>query len=607
MRRPLVSTSLVLGLTLVAVPSCRVQVGNTAQPATGGDPVAKPPRKDAQAGGGGDKAKRTNPGQPAADVSVWGHFVMADPERTVKRIADQVAPPGLGSMVSVSQLKSMLTMQFPGGGGEVAKHLDLSKPFGCVMVNPKQHEDALACAAGYDGGVPQLVEDLGQEGYQSGGADFAMYELGGDTYYFKGWGDHIGVALDPSLLAGVESTMKSSVIQPGKADRDVYVEAKPNVIVVDAKEELEKAASEMEQAMSMAPPGDPGSEYAKASAKAAMDMYRSFGDLTSAEFVMRIGKQRTKMLYRGTASDGTPTAKQYKRDSKLAPVDVGMMEALPDDAWLVGGVSFDFANIMKDPWMGAYFRMLGGIQAPDGTNIGALMEEMMTAMGKTLAGPTAFAVYPMKGSVGAMGAAYAVKPKKDSMAVMRKFLGDYKVETMVPSYAKYVKTTYKKAAFTAGGVKVDTYTVAPTKKAMKELKSNPDDYAEMKKIFGEVQLVMAYAQKGDRQYLVITTSKAKKAMERMMKAASGKGNLGKFGDARKRVKKYADGTGLMMVDVKGMLAWARSLDIDGELANVPKIGVALDDLVWTSKINKKGKKEYEFGVSQAFIDQVRSQ
>ena len=299
MRRPTVRSSVVLGLTLLAAPSCRVQVGNTSKPATGSEPVSKAPDADAD-DRQQDTPKRANPANPkASKVSVWGHFVVPAPDKTIARMADQYAPPGVGAMLSVSQVKSMLTIPLE-GRGEVAKHLDLTKPAGCVLVNHKQHENPVACAVGYEGGIAQLVEDMGQEGYKSGGADYAAYEVSGETFYFKGWGDHVGVALDPSLLADVGSTTEASIIQPRKGDRDFYSEAKPKVIFADARQEIEAMFSEMEQAMSSAPAGTPGAEYAGASSKAAMDMYRSFADLKSAEFLFRVGKQRSRATYRST-------------------------------------------------------------------------------------------------------------------------------------------------------------------------------------------------------------------------------------------------------------------------------------------------------------------
>lgn len=604
MRRSLVRSSVVLGLTLLAAPSCRVQVGNTSKPATGSEPVSKAPAgaTDDQEG---TTPTRTNPANPkASKVSVWGHFVVPAPDKTITRVADQYAPPGMGMLLSVSQVKSMLAMPLE-GRSEVAKHLDLTKPFGCVLVNPKQNDQPVACAVGYEGGITQLVEDMGQEGYQSGGADYAAYEVSGETFYFKGWGDHVGVALDPTLLADAGATIEASIIKPGKADRDFYSKAKPKVIFADAREEIEGFFSEMEQTMNSAPTGAPGSEYAGASAKAALDMYRSFSDLKSAEFLFRIGKQRSRTIYRSTAAQGTDTAKQYERDAKLPTVDVAMMEALPDDAFFISGMSFDFAHIMEDPWIGPYMRMLSGMKAADGTDLGTAMTKMFSEMGDVMAGPVAAAAFPVKGSAGAMVATYAVKPGKEALPVMRAFLESYKMESLMPSFGEYVKTTYKKGAFTVGGVKADTFTMAPTKKALAEMKKD-GDFAKLKKVLGQVQFTMAYAEKNGRMHLVMTTAKPKKALEKMLKAASGKGNIGKFGSARKRVKKHADGTTLLMLDIKGMSAWLRSLDFDGDLDDMPKVGLGLDDVVWTGRINKKGKKEYEFSISQPLIDQLRS-
>ncbi len=100
--------------------------------------------------------------------------------------------------------------------------------------------------------------------------------------------------------------------------------------------------------------------------------------------------------------------------------------------------------------------------------------------------------------------------------------------------------------------------------------------------------------------LVMTTAKPKKALKNMLNAASGKGNIGKFGDARKRVKKHADGTTLLVLDVKGMTSWLRSLDFDGDLNDMPKLGLGRDDVVWTGSTTKKAKKADEVSVSQPF-------
>ncbi|MBV1857398.1 MAG: hypothetical protein KUG77_03225 [Nannocystaceae bacterium] len=493
MRRSFARSSVVLGLTLLAVPSCRVQVGTASKPATGSEPVSAAPAKDK---GQGNAPKRTHPANAAGpEASVWGHFVVRAPDKMIARVADQYAPPGLGAMLSMSQVKSMLAMPLE-GRSEVAKHLDLTKPFGCVVVNPKQYDKPVACAVGYEGGITQLVEDMGQDGYLSGGADYAAYEVEGKTFYFKGLGDHVGVAVEPSLLADVASTIENSILKPGKVDRDFYSEARPKVIFADAREEIEGFFSEIEKNMATAPAGMPGSEYTGASAKAGVEMYRSLADLKSAEFLFRIGKQRSKATYRGTPATGTDTAKQYGRDAKLPTVDVSMMEAMPDDAFFVSGMSFDFAHMMEDPWVAPYMNMIAGMKSADGTDIGASMTTMFAEMGDVMAGPTAAAGFPVKGSVGAVVASYAVKPGKQALPVMRRFLESYKMEALMPSFGEYVKTTYKKGAFSVAGVKADTYTITPTKKALAEMKKD-SDFGKLKKVVGQVQFRWRMPRKTD--------------------------------------------------------------------------------------------------------------
>ncbi len=461
MRRHLVSATVALGLTILTAPSCKVSVGNTSDPATGSSPVAKPPQGSAQ---DGKTPARTNPAA-GRQTSVWGHFVVAHPDETVERVAERLAPPMFAPMVSVAQMKSMLAMQFE-GRPEVVQHIDLSKPFGCVMVNPKQHDDPIACAIGYDGGLTQLVEDLGQEGYRSGGDGYASYELGGETFYLRAFGGHVGVALDPSLLAATQGALKTSVLEPGTADRDVFFAARPRVIYKDARSEIEAFYGEMERSMTQVPSNQPGAEYAQNMISAMIDMYRSFGDLETAEGVFKIGKNRTLMAYRASAAEGTPTATQYARDAERDALDVALIEALPDDAFFVAGGNLDFANVMNDPWAGAYFRALEGMKAADGTDLGEMMEGIVSKMGEVMAGPISGGAFPNKGSAGALAGVYAVKPGQDAMAVVREYATRYTLSNMMPAYDEYVKSAYKENAFSVAGAKVDTMTFTPTAKVV---------------------------------------------------------------------------------------------------------------------------------------------
>ena len=593
MRRRFVSSGVLLGLTLVGSPSCKVQVGNTAEPATPSEPTASAPAAE-QA-----PQKDPAPAQPESkpSVSVWGHFTLPTPDKTIERVAERVAPPGAGAMLNQSQLRSLFSMMLEGRDA-IGNGIDFTKPMGCVVVDAKRIGDPLVCAVGYQGGFPRFVEDMGQQGYVSGGPDFAAYTLGADTVYFKAVGDHVGIALDPVLLAAVEDEMVDAVLRRDKQGRDVVAVADPEAIMSDARDEISMFLGELERAMDNTPNGG--------SAKGAVEFYRSFADLDAAEFSLKIGSKRTRATYRGTARADTPTAAQYGRDAALPTVDVALIESLPDEAFFVGAGSFDFEHIDEDPWVSAYLEGMSEMKGPNGTDMGTVMKRFFEVAGASMQGPFAFGAFPLKGTAGVMGGVYLLKPGADVLTPMYEAIHDYKAEDVMPELVGKVKTTYKRKAFRAGGVDVDTYTVAPTKKMMAELSKDPD-FKKFSKAIGKPQITMAMAQKDGRYYLVVTSDKPKKAMMRMFAAAAGKGNLGKFGDARKRVKKHADHTMLTMLDVKGALAWARTLDVVGAFGRVPNLGVALDDVVWTTRVTKKGKKEHQLSVSQPFLDQVRSQ
>ncbi len=583
--------------------SCRVTVGKPAQPATGADPApaadAKP--ADAKPGSGARRAnpESTDPGRGG----MWGHVVMPRPDKSIEKLGQRLAPPMFAPMVSVAQFKSMLAMRFE-ERGDVVDHIDLSKPLGCAVANPKAFEPPIVCAIGYQGGLPQLVKDLGQQGYKSGGDGYAAYELSGEDVYMQAMGDHVAFAMEPSLLAAASGYLQQETLRVDAKTPDFYGLAWPSRIFADARPEVNEFLDGMESALQNSDASV--EDYSAASGKAAREMYESFGDLKTVEGSLNIGKQRTKAVYRATANEGTKTHEQYQSAKSLGLVDVGLLEAMPDDAFFVVAMNFDPKHFTDDPWMSSYLSAMQGIKTAEGEPLGAVMTTLFETWSDVMAGPIAMSAFPVGKSPGAIGASYALQPGADAKAMMRKFVTDYPAEKMVPAYAEYVKSSYKNDAFSVGGVKADTYTFSASKKALSQLKSS-SKYAKLKKALGgKVQITMAFAQKKDHLYLVMTTTNAKAAMGRMLGAAKGKGNLGKFGSAKKLLRKHGTGSSLFMLDVAGMLAWVKALGFADDPASIPAVGGALDDVVVTGRMTKRGKREYAYSMSQGLIDQLRN-
>ena len=572
------------------------------EPATGSDPASgnAKPAKPAAPGA----PSRKNPKASKGTASVWGHVVMARPEKSMEKFAKRLVPPMLAPMAGPDQLKSMVGMQFE-GRADVVKHIDLTQPAGCAIANPKEYDRPIVCAVGYSGGIAQLVEDLGQEGYRSSGEGFAAYELGGDDVYFQAVGAHVAFAFEPSLLAVTSNYVQKEIVGVANDAPDIYSVAKPGRIFADARQEIDEFLGELESEMAEGAKDGPGAEYSAASAKSTREAMESFAELKKVEMSAHVGAKRTKLTYRSTAKKGTATKKQYDAAAAAPSLDTALLEGLPDDAFMVGAMTFDFANLADDPWMQSYMTMMSAMTTADGTNMGELMRTFFQEWGEVMAGPVAMAVFSNPKSAGAVAASYTLKPGADARGLMRRFVEKYPLAKMMPAYSDYMKATFKKDAFKVGGVRADTYTFAPTKKVLGDMPKDAD-FAKLKKSMGKTQMVMAYAQKGDRLFWVLTTNNAKAALGKMMAAAEGKGSLGKFGAAKKLVKKHADGSSLLMVDVAGMLDWVRSLKVVDNPSELPNIGGALDDVLTTGRMTKRGKREYEMSLSQDFIDQLRN-
>lgn len=591
----------VLGLTLLAGGSCRVNVGKPAQPATGAEPAKPTKEASPEPQAKTPKPKRTNP-TSTTGTSVWAHFVMATPDKSIEKMRNRLAPPPLAMFVDSSQIAEAFAAGF-GGSPNLSKNFDLDQSFGCALVNPDKFEEPFVCAFGYNGGLRQLIVDLGPENYESGGDGYASYLINDERIFLRAFGSHVAVATEPTLLASTADYIDANLIRGSKDAPDVFAEVHPSLVFTEARDKVDEFLDEIESSMSNNG-GMPGADYAKASAKSTRQMYESFGDLKKVTAAFNVGKQRTKLTYRATATKDTLTAEQYELAAAAPPIEVSLIHDMPDDVFIVGGTNFDVANLHKEPWMNVYLNSLEGLKTSTGEDLGTIMRSFMTRWANVMEGPVAMGMFPASNSAGVLAASYAIQPGKDAKTLTREFVEKYPLDKFIPEYRDLIQGKYKKDAFSIGKTKVDTYTIKPTASAKKKMVSN-SNFDDIKAALGKVQFVMAFAQKGDRMYLVMTTNNVKKAMGRVLSAANGKGNLGKFGTAKKIVGKHSDGSMLALFDVAAMLDWVESFKINGFDRDIVKNG-ALDDIVLTGRITKRGKREFEMSMSQDLIDQLRT-
>lgn len=536
-------------------------------------------------------------------IRLYGWFAVANPEGLVSEVADQMLPPGSAMMFSTSMIKGMLTSTL-GLNSNVGDHLDLNVPMGCVMASPKEYDVPVACAVGFKGGVPQLVEDLGPEGYISGGSDHAAYTFGDQNLYIGALGNHVIVSAHADLISGGRDLLAEHVVgaKAGKRSKDVQMTAFPDVIWADAEQEI-TAFSEM--ASSLGGSTSTGNvaldAYTRGSAKMNLAMYKSMADLDQAEMWFDLNRDGVTLGYRGTAKKGTDTAKSYAAAQKQGKLNAALIRKMPGDAIMLAGLNIDFDSVLDDPMTKAYFKVFEEVDAATGTTkISRMMTDYMKVWTEVLAGPSAFALTTQKGSLGILYS-MKTKPGVDARLALAEIFTKYPPKSVGPEFAKYVTWSYKKGATKVDGVPVDVFTVRPTKKGVAEINKLPTADG-MKQFLGkDYSFKLSFAQRDNTLYMVMATKSEKAFMTKLMRGGDGS-KVGRNSLAGKLITDNSGGSSLGLMNVGGFMDWVRKVSPDA--SGMPKIPGRLDDVTFNGRITAKGKRKYELTVSQGLISQL---
>ncbi len=597
-----ISVGLVAGLSVCLGTSCRSPQSPLAPVASGAEPTQEPPatRVEADAPRPGTVPTEVPGG---STIPLYGWVAIGDPDGLIAEIGDQMAPPGMGMMFSGTMLKSSLASMF-GLNSNVADHIDLGQPLGCVMASPKQYDVPVACAVGFKGGVPQVVKDLGREGYISGGSDHAAYTFGDTNLYIGALGNHIIVSAHADLIRNGRDLLAEEVVgaKTGKGAKDVRMTAFPDVIWADAEEEITQFSELSSSLTSAGATGNVALDaYMRGSAKMNLEVYKSWADLDKAEMWFDLTREGLSLGYKGTARAGTDTAKAYATAQKNGKLNASLIRKMPGDALMLGGLNMDFASMLDDPMFKAYSTVFKEVDDATGTTrIGTMVTDYMKVWADVLAGPSAFAMITHKDSLGIL---YAMKTKSgvDATTALAELFGKYPPSAVGPDFAKYVTWNYKRAATKVDGVPVDVFTVRPTKKGVAELNKLPSTDG-MKKFLGkDYSFKLAFAQRGNVLHMVMAPKSEKAFVTKLLRGGNGT-SVGKTSLAGKTITKNSDGSSLALMNVGGFLDWARKLSPDA--SGMPKIPGRIDDVTFNGRMTAKGKRRYELVISQGLISQL---
>lgn len=530
---------------------------------------------------------------PPPPVVVYGYFRVPAASRLLEQVAVQLVPAAQRSVLNEAMLRSMIGMNL-GERAKVVEHVDLTRPMGCVVSSPKQHDRPLACVVAYTGGLAQLVEDLGPNGYVSGMDGFASYRFEGQPVYLTAMGEHVAFAFGPTLTAASRELLEREIIGAPAGAEDFTATVYPDVIFEDAKDEIDGMLAQMQSATQAA---GPNQELAIA---AQRKQWMSYAELERAELWMDLAPERVQLGYRGTARAGTPTHEAYAMQRE-AHQDRELLAQLPSGAFLTGGMVFDAASLAADPLFGAYVQSLSSLDASGATAaFSDVYRESMALWSTISTGHAAMAMLHEKGTKGGVVVAYRLKSDADARPQLLELFERY--ETIARDGPIPFDVSIRRGGLRVGKVRGDIVTMKPTAAVQAELAASPG-WAELTKALGgPPTLHMAYAQQGDVLYLAMAPQKVERYLRRALSAAASTKPVGARKAELAVPESRLDGTMLIATNVQVMLDWLVAID-----AIEPRkgtIGGRADDVVMTIRPGEAGQREVIFEVSQSFIDSL---
>lgn len=531
------------------------------------------------------------PEAPPAPV-VYGQFRIPDPTSLVEQVRNQLVPPAQRGMFDVSILRSMIGSTLGPRGG-VAERVDLSRPMGCVVTSPKRHDVPLACVVGYRGGLDQLVEDLGAEGYVSGGEDYAAYRFEGQALYLNAMGDHVAFSFAPELTAATRDRLQRDIIGAPAGAEDLAGTVYPGTIFEDAHDEIEDLIERGKT------PATTATEYQRLAWEARRRQLLSFGELERADLWLDLAPAGLRLGYRGQARAGTPTRKAYDGQPELRH-DLALLELMPAEAFLLGSMRFDVASMFDDPLFGSYAQVMNSLDSSDaGAAFAQVFRESLSAWIELSTGHATIAMMHVRGTKGGFVVAYRLQAGADASAKLREIFERY--EALPPDGPLPFEFELKRGTVRAGKVRGDVVTMRPSAKAQDLLQNDPGWAILTKALGGSLALQTAYAQRDDVLYMAMAPQKAERYLQRALAAGAGKRNLESRKEAMELLGPHSGDSMVLMTDVGEVLGWL--VAIGAMDAPRKPVGGKLDDVVLSMRPGPEpGQREVVVEVSQSLLD-----
>lgn len=524
--------------------------------------------------------------------AIYGHVRIPSPIHLLDQVRDQMLPAAQRMMFNEAMLRSLIAMQL-GERSAIAQNVDLTRPMGCVVTSAERHAQPVACVIAYSGGLEGLVEDLGAEGYISGGDGYASYRIDGQPVYLNAIDSHVAIAFAPDLTAATRDRLQRDIIGVAPGPEDLSGTVFPAVIFDDIPEQVEAF-------IERAATGNSGTHpLQQAQGESRRQQLRSYGDLERADVWLDVAPERVRVGYRGTARPETATAKAYEAERQIAPDDA-LVRSLPAESFAVGSMRFDPHSFSNDPVFGATIRALSSMDdSGAAAGLAEVYQQSMALWGEIFTGHAAVAMLHEKGTKGGVVISYRLRPGVEAAPKLREvFARMAGVEKDVLPIA----ITLEPRALRIGKTRGDLMTMRPAGELRAQLQARGSIETLERALGGPVQLQLAFAQQGDVLYMTFSLRDAKRYLTRVMAAGRGKDDLQHDAEAKARLTPLADASMYMLIDVRRTIEWL--IAIDAVKRPPGPLGGQLDDVVLSLRPGGDRQREIWVDVSQDLVDDL---
>jgi hypothetical protein len=559
-----------------------------------------------------------SPLSPATQIqrgSVLGHFVVANGSTLISEVGTQLVPSSQAAMVNEQTLRSLAGAGL-GDRGKLATNLDLSKPFGCAVIDTTVTMVPVACVVGYTGGAAALATDLGNEGKAPDGAGHvAKFTVDGQDVFIDDLGGNAVVSNHAELFEKAKGYLEANIVgRAGSLASDIEIVVFPGAAMTRYETALAPILEQLKKVQASAPMGDNAFAKAMAGYQAQQNdrLVKVFKEMD--QFTMAFSLEPVGFVVR-TATFPVPGS-DLEKDTKLAAAgafDSKMLDELPKSSFLVAGYAANLHKVtdssmlkdMKSAMIAGYAEALGKDPAAVTAAIDAFIAENDAIYGNH----AAFALVHEPGTVGGLVALSELEAGQSGRESWKTWSAAFTPEAVLgPEAAKKVTWSFQADAATIGGVAVDRWTIEPTAESAAQIrKEGGEELAKWEPRLGGLKLVINRIEADGKAAFIVSPAADDKAVQGVIDALNGTNGLAGDPGLTTIVTRNAGVSNMFALDVKRGASWIKELMPPDKAGQIPAdLGNALDDVFMASSTSATGSSSSEIVISQRLIDQIRA-